>query len=106
MTNINVSYEYKRKRRQRKISAEVVGPLAYHPTIDDKGFWTVSHVASGLALCRFAMSCKQAKEIAVALSTLNGWDASETDIIGDVVLKQQVVDTLNRLGIAAKIVAK
>lgn len=88
-TMIETAYEYKGKLTSRKVAAEIIGLLAYHPTIGEAGFWTVTHVASGRALHRWIPSCKQAHDITLKLAGLKGWDQSTDQIMADLGLKTE-----------------
>jgi hypothetical protein len=86
------------KLKTHILSAQIIHPLAIHPTYGEAGFWTVTHLKSGHALYRFITSRKVAHAIATKLAALNGWDQSTKMIEKDHKLKMEALAILRAHG--------
>lgn len=83
----------------KRVAAMSVGPLAYHPTVGERGRWTVTHRATGKAIYRVLVCAKDAKTVTTILSTLE-WPDEEAQIISNKRLKSAVAKALKTVGIA------
>lgn len=99
---IKIAFEIKGKPTVLTVDADIIGPLAVHPTPNEEGFWTVTHVTTGCAVYRFFPSRAKAKSLASKVGADPAWKGGVAEIEQDEQLKALVLLTMNALGVRAR----
>lgn len=99
---IKIAFEIKGKPTVVTVDADIIGPLAVHPTLNEEGFWTVTHIKTRCALYRFFPSRAKAKSLASKLAADPAWKGGRNEIEADEQLKALVTLTMNAMGVRAR----